>query len=138
MFARSSLRVCPPIGEIEFSFARSSGAGGQNVNKTSTKVVARWSVGRSRFLTWEEKVRVRTKLANRINNSDEMVIASEEERSQSQNRVLAVARLRALVVRALRAPKIRRPTRPTRASKLRRIESKKIRSRVKEMRRIIE
>ena len=90
-----------------------------------------WSVGRSQVLSEEEKARVRAKLANRLNNSDEIVIMSEEERSQPQNRASAVSHLQALVNKALQAPKKRKPTRPTRASKLKRLESKKIRSRVK-------
>ncbi len=88
-------------------------------------------------LTDEEKARVREKLANRINNEDELVVMSEEERSQPQNRALAIARLESLVAGALRVPKKRRPTRPTRASKLRRIESKKQRSEIKVARRFI-
>ena len=127
-----------PVNEIRISFARSGGAGGQNVNKTSTKVIIHWSVGRSQVLNWEEKNRVRIKLANRLNNNDELVVMSDEERSQPQNRALAVARLQMLVAKALHVPKHRRPTRPTKASKLRRIESKKIRSRVKAGRRTAE
>lgn len=124
--------------EFQVTFARSSGAGGQNVNKTSTKVIVRWQVGRSRFLTPEEKERVRLKLANRINNNDEVVVVSEEERSQLQNRILAVSRLQTLVAKALQIPKKRRPTRPTKASKLKRIKSKKIRSQLKAGRRAVE
>jgi len=127
-----------PLNEIITSFARSSGAGGQNVNKTSTKTILHWSVGDSQVLTLEEKERVREKLVNRINNNDEVVIMAEEERSQLQNRLSAVSRLQILVAEALQIPKRRRPTRPTRASKLKRIESKKIRSQVKAGRRTIE
>ncbi|MDD2757819.1 MAG: alternative ribosome rescue aminoacyl-tRNA hydrolase ArfB [Patescibacteria group bacterium] len=124
-----------PKSEINVTFSRSSGKGGQNVNKTSTKATVHWSVGRSRVLTAEEKARVRAKLASRINLYDEMVVVSEEERSQPQNRERAVARLQALVARALVVPKKRRPTRPTRASKERRLETKIRRGRVKRARR---
>ncbi|MBU2542486.1 aminoacyl-tRNA hydrolase [Patescibacteria group bacterium] len=126
-----------PKSEIKITFARSSGAGGQNVNKTSTKAILHWSVGGSQVLTAEEKTRVRIKLANRINNNDEVVILAEEERSQLQNRMLAVSRLKALVTKALHVPKKRRPTRPTKASKLKRIETKKRRSITKTSRRSI-
>ena len=126
-----------PHSELKITFARSSGAGGQNVNKTSTKVVLHWPVGKSAVLSWEEKQRIRAKLANRINNEDELVIMAEEERSQPQNRAQAVARLQTLVAQALRVTKKRRPTRPTKASRLRRIAGKKIRSDVKLKRRDI-
>ncbi len=127
-----------PESELIITFARSSGKGGQNVNKTSTKVILHWPVGKSVVLTDEEKFRVREKLANRINNEDELVIMSEEERSQPQNREIAIAKLQELVTQALHVPKKRRATRPTKGSKLRRIESKKIRSQVKSGRRTIE
>ena len=127
-----------PESELNITFARSSGAGGQNVNKTSTKVIIHWPVGKSLVLSDEEKGRVREKLANRINNEDELVLMSEEERSQPQNRERAIARLQELVTEALHVPKKRRATRPTKGSKLRRIESKKIRSQVKLGRRMIE
>lgn len=127
-----------PDNEINITFARSSGKGGQNVNKTSTKVILHWPVGKSLVLTDEEKARVREKLANRINNEDELVLMSEEERSQPQNREIAIARLQSLIIASLRVPKKRRPTRPTKASKLRRIESKKQRSQIKVARRTVE
>ena len=127
-----------PKGEIKITFARSSGAGGQKVNKTSTKAIVHWSVGKSQVLKAGEKARIRLKLDNRINNNDEVVILAEEERSQLQNRMSAVSRLNALVKRALLIPKRRRPTRPTKASKLRRLESKKRQSILKAGRRSVE
>ena len=127
-----------PESELNISFARSSGAGGQNVNKTSTKVFVHWSVWKSSILSEEEKNRIRAKLATKINNQDELVVDSEEERSQLQNRVLAIAKLHFLVSQALHVPKVRRPTRPTKASKIRRLTAKKIRSKIKTDRRVIE
>lgn len=124
-----------PTSELRVTFSRSSGAGGQNVNKTSTKAMVHWPVGRSRILTDDERARLRVKLAYRINLNDEVVVVSEEERSQARNKALAIARLESLVARALTVPKKRRPTRPTRASKLRRLESKIRRSRIKAGRR---
>lgn len=127
-----------PENELQFTFARSSGAGGQNVNKTSTKVIIHWSVGKSSIFTEEEKQRIRNKLANRLNTEDEIVVMSEEERSQPQNRELAIERLQLLVSKALYVPKKRKPTRPTYSSKLKKVESKKIRSAVKKIRRGLE
>ena len=124
-----------PENELNISFARSSGAGGQNVNKTSTKVILHWPIWKSIVLLPEEKDRIRMKLANRINNNDELVIMSEEERSQPDNRRIAISKLQALVNQALRVPKQRRPTRPTKASKMRRLESKKLWSQIKAKRR---
>lgn len=127
-----------PTSELRVTFSRSSGAGGQNVNKTSTKATVHWPVGRSRVLSAEEKARVRAKLNSRLTLNDEIVVVSEEERSQPQNRALAIARLEALITRALHVPKKRRPTRPTKASKIRRLESKIRRSRVKAARRMVD
>jgi ribosome-associated protein len=127
-----------PEDELVVTFARSSGKGGQNVNKTSTKVFVHWFIENSTVLTDDEKNRVRTKLANRINNKDELVISSEEERSQAQNRDLAVARLQVLVDQALHVPKIRRATKPTWSSQMRRVDSKRKRSQIKTQRRSVE
>jgi ribosome-associated protein len=127
-----------PLSELKITFARSSGAGGQNVNKTSTKAVIHWPFLKSSVLSWDEKGRLSIKLANRINNFGEVVVASEEERSQNQNRAKAIARLESLATHALQIPKKRRPTRPTLASKIKRIENKKRRSEIKAKRRFVE
>jgi len=124
-----------PIHEIKATFARSSGAGGQNVNKTSTKVILHWPIGNTRVFSWEEQQRIRSKLSNRINGSDELVVISEEERSQLQNRARATARMRSLVAQALHVPKKRMPSGPTCASKLKRLEDKTHRASLKIKRR---
>jgi len=136
MTNESSMQI--PESEFIITFARSGGKGGQNVNKTSTKVILHWPVGKSLVLTDEEKARVREKLANKINNEDELVIMSEEERSQPNNRQIAIGKLQMLVNRALHVPKKRRPTRPTRASKIKRLESKKMRAKIKSGRKLLD
>ena len=125
-----------PTNEIKVSFSRSSGAGGQNVNKVSSKVIARWQIKNSSVLTTEQKNRLRVKLANRINLIDELVVTSETERSQLQNRILATAKLRTLVTKALYKPKKRQATKPSKSSKLKAVESNKKHSRLKAERRM--
>ena len=113
-----------PESELDFEFVRSSGPGGQRVNKTSTKAQLRWNVDRSAVFTDDEKTRIKEHLANRINKEGEVVISSDVTRSQSQNKELAIELLRGLVAHAIAPVKKRKPTKPTRSSKERRLKEK--------------
>ncbi len=115
-----------PESEMSIEAARASGPGGQNVNKVSTKVQLRWNIGNSSALTYEEKEVLRSRLENRINLDDELMIDVSEERSQMQNREIAIEKLHTLVGAALRPVKRRRATKPTYASHERRLDKKKI------------
>lgn len=114
-----------PDNEIRIETSRSGGPGGQNVNKVASKVQLRWPVGASLVFSLEEKFRIRRELSHRINQEDELMIDVDEERSQMQNKDIAIARLHELVHKALAPKKIRRKTRPTRGSKERRLTEKK-------------
>jgi len=123
-----------PRNELDVRVSRSSGAGGQHVNKTSSRVEIFWNVARSRALTEEQRARLQSRLASRLTGEGSLRVVASDMRSQSRNRDLAEERLAELVGRALLVPKKRRKTKPTRASKEARLESKKLRSRKKKMR----
>ena len=114
-----------PENEISETFSRSSGKGGQNVNKVSTKVELRWNVDTSAIFSEEEKERIKNFLKNRITKEGNLIITSQKERSQLQNRKIAQDRLNELIAIALKPEEKRIPTKPTFASKERRLEDKK-------------
>lgn len=124
-----------PESEIGISFVRSSGPGGQNVNKRSTKAEMRWDLGASPFYSPEEKKLIREAAGNRLNEKGEIVIASDRLRSQSQNKEFVIEQLRQLVAEALKPRRLRQATRPTRSSQEKRILEKKRVSSKKESRR---
>jgi ribosome-associated protein len=120
--------------ELQFSASRSSGPGGQNVNKVSTKMELRFHVASSALLSEEEKAMVVEKLGNRINLAGELVLVSQSERSQSQNKEKVTEKFFTLLAKALTPRKKRKPTRPSRASKEERLEKKRQQSEKKERR----
>lgn len=123
-----------PDHELIIDFARSGGPGGQNVNKVESKVIVRWHIGRSKAFDDVEKNRIRELLHNRINKHDELILDSDEERSQARNREKVIYKINDLVGGAIIPPKTRKKTRPSRAAKERRLEGKKRQSAKKESR----
>jgi ribosome-associated protein len=132
------IRVTDPIGidesEIDESFVRSSGPGGQNVNKLSTAVQLRFDVRRSPALPNDVAVRLMRLAGKRMTKDGVLVLIAQNHRTQERNRAEALERLIALIQEAAVRPVPRRATKPTKASKLRRIEGKKHRSGIKNLR----
>jgi len=131
------IRITDSIGieerELDERFVRASGPGGQNVNKVSTAVELRFDVGAS-SLPYDMKQRLIALAGSRMTGDDVLLIDSREHRTQAQNREAARARLIALLQHAAKRPKTRRPTKPKRAAKEKRLESKRQRSEVKSLR----
>lgn len=121
--------------EFIFSASRSSGPGGQNVNKVSTKVELRFSVINTLIFSETEKNLILKKLRNKINKEGELLLVSQDGRTQSENKNLVVEKFYDLIARALTIPVKRIPTKPSHSSRLKRLDEKKIRSIVKRLRR---
>ena len=120
--------------ELEFSFIRASGPGGQNVNKVSSAVQMRFDARRSPSLPNDVSVRLQALAGARLTLDGVIVITANRHRTQERNRADAIERLTALIAKAAVAPVKRRPTRPPKAAKERRLESKSRRAGVKTLR----
>jgi len=122
------------LPELTFTASRSSGAGGQNVNKVNTKVELRFDVTLSQILTDQEKALLLEKLSNKLTGEGELIIVSQTERTQLANKQLCIEKFYKTLASALKVKKKRRSTSPTRASKEKRLNLKKSQSDKKEMR----
>ena len=127
-------RVAIPEAEYTLSYVRSPGPGGQNVNKVASACELRFDVGRTALLNEAGKERLRVLAGRRLTQNDEIVLEAHRHRGQEANRRDAIGRLEELVIRAMRAPIVRKATRPGRAAKARRLEGKRQRKNVKRLR----
>ncbi|WEA03376.1 alternative ribosome rescue aminoacyl-tRNA hydrolase ArfB [Mucilaginibacter sp. SJ] len=120
--------------ETSYKTSRSGGKGGQNVNKVSSKVELLFSIGSSALFNDEEKLLLTEKLQNRLNKDGYVQVICDEERSQYLNKEKAIEKLTSLLTKALQKPKMRKPTKVSKAAKAARLDSKKMQSVKKENR----
>lgn len=123
-----------PREELTVRASRSGGAGGQHVNTSSTRIEVTWNPGASGILSDEEKARLASKLGTKLDRDGELRVVASDTRSQTRNRELAEERLAELVREALRVPRVRKATKPSRAAKQARIDQKKRQSERKKRR----
>ena len=128
-------RLKIPLREFQFTFARSSGPGGQNVNKLNTKALLRWPVLKSPSLPEAIRRRLLAKAGRRVTSDGDLLIVSQRFRDAGRNVADCLEKLRNLLAEAAIAPKRRRPTKPTRSSISRRLDQKRRRSQKKRQRR---
>ncbi len=123
-----------PEHELEITSSRSGGAGGQHVNKTSTKITLRWNVKNTGALNDDQKQRVLEKLSSQITADGDLIIHSSSTRSQEQNRKMALVRLGQIISKALYVPKKRMATRVSKGAKEARLQEKSHRGAIKKLR----
>lgn len=114
------------LSELKFKAVRSSGAGGQNVNKVSSKVVLSFDLGNSLGLTHDEKELLLTKIATKLTQENILILTSEEDRSQLKNKEIVVKKFLKVIENGLKIPKERKETRIPRAVKEKRLSTKKV------------
>jgi len=118
-------RVRVPLRELEIHFVRSSGPGGQNVNKVNTKAVLRWAVEQNESVPVDVRARLRERYRRRFTKDGDLVIQSQRFRDQGRNVADCLAKLRELLASVATPPRVRRATRPSRAAAARRLEQKR-------------
>ena len=123
------------LSELTFAFSRSSGPGGQNVNKVNSKVTLLWDLAHSSILDEARKTLLLHRLASRITNEGVLVIVSQDSRSQLQNKEIALQKLDQILKQALTPRKPRKATKPSKAAKHKRLKTKKLHSEKKSWRR---
>ena len=123
------------ISELQFKAVRSSGAGGQNVNKVSSKVVLSFDLKNSQGLTEEEKVLLENKLASRLTSEQILILNCDEDRSQLKNKSIVIKRFLYMITAGLHIPKIRKATKIPKSVIRKRIKDKKNLSEIKQSRR---
>ena len=123
-----------PIKEFDFQFSRSSGAGGQNVNKVNTKVTLRWNILKTKAINNGVRERFIAKFKRRINEEGEVMVISQRYRDQGRNVADAIAKLEAMISEVWQAPKKRKATKPTKASVEKRLKTKRSHSEKKRLR----
>ena len=126
------------LPEITFQTSRSSGPGGQNVNKVESRVELRWHLMESQVLTDAQKALILEKLANQLTADGLLLITAQDDRSQYRNKEIALARFHELLLKSLRRPKPRKATKPNRSAVRKRLEGKKIQGEKKANRRRLE
>ena len=112
------------INELSFKAIRSSGAGGQHVNKTSSKIELTFNLENSNALSKKEKERLKEKLSSKLTNENVLILFCEETRSQHRNKEIAIKRFLEIIKKGLTKPKIRKETKPSKASIQKRLEKK--------------
>lgn len=127
-----------PFDEMEFSYVRSRGPGGQNVNRTNSAAILRWNLFKSSIFDEIKKERLAQKLKTRLTESGEIIIRSDIHRDQDQNRSECIRKLHEILSKALFVPKKRVATKPSKSSKIKRMDSKKRDAQIKVLRRKIE
>lgn len=123
-----------PFSELDFTYARSRGPGGQNVNRTNSAAILRWNLWQSQAVNQDLKERLAIKLQTKLTADGDLIIRSEVHRDQDQNRSECIRKLHEILNKALFVPKKRVATKPTRSSQRKRVDTKKRHSEIKSLR----